>query len=403
MNITESIILALESIVANKTRAALTMLGIIIGVGAVICMLALASGAKESMMSSIQSMGTNNLTIMSGQSRNGGVRGGMGSMQSLTLSDVEALRKASAIGKLAPQVQTSAQVKYANNNTNTSIYGTTPEYADIRNYTVEKGRFIRDNDVKGLKKVAVIGPTTAETLFGEMTPVGKTISIKGIKFEVVGLLKSKGSSGFMNQDDIIIIPLTTAMRRLMGTKYLGNINVQATDMSKMNTAEAQINKILRKEHKIKDPEDDDFRIFNQNEIMEMANQTSQTFTLLLGGIACVSLLVGGIGVMNIMLVSVTERTKEIGIRKALGAKNSNIQSQFLIESLMLSIVGGIIGIIFGVGVSQIMSALSTFTASVSVWSILMSFGFSCMVGIFFGYYPAKKASQLDPIECLRYE
>lgn len=404
MNVKESLLVALEGLAANKMRALLTMLGIIIGVSAVITMLALAGGASSRMMSQIQAMGTNVLVVMSGQSRSGAVRGGFGSMPTLTLADSDmVLLKCSAIAKVAPEVQTNAQVKYRNKNTNTTILGTSPDYLSIRNYKVAKGHSFRERDVDSSRKVALIGPTTAKNLFGKATPVGKTISIKGMEFTVLGLLKSKGTSGFGDPDDQIMIPITTAMHRLMGASNIRSINCQAKSMALMDRGTSQISRLLRRRHKIATGADDDFQVRNQAEIMEMANETSQVFTLLLGGIAGVSLLVGGIGVMNIMLVSVTERTREIGVRKALGARRVDIQWQFLIEALVLSTAGGILGILLGMVASLILSKATGLDAAVSVGSVVLSFGFSMMVGVFFGYYPARSASLLDPIESLRYE
>ncbi len=404
MNIKESMAVALEGLASNKMRALLTMLGIIIGVSAVITMLALANGASSKMMNNIKAMGTNVLVVMSGQSRSGAVRGGMGSVTTLTLADSNMiLAKCPAIAKVAPEVQTNAQVKYGNKNTSTTILGTTPDYLGIRNYHVEKGHTFRQRDVDSCRKVALIGPTTAKTLFGRANPVGKSVYIKGTEFTVLGLLKSKGTSGFSDPDDQLMIPVTTAMRRLMGTTYIRSINCQAKSMNLMDRGTSQISKLLRRRHHIAASADDDFIVRNQAEIMEFATQTSQVFTLLLGGIAGVSLLVGGIGVMNIMLVSVTERTREIGVRKALGARNADIQSQFLIEALVLSTTGGVIGILLGMVASSIMGKATTMDITVSPGSILLSFSFSMMVGVFFGYYPAKSASKLDPIESLRYE
>ncbi|MEN6372933.1 MAG: ABC transporter permease [Armatimonadota bacterium] len=406
MNILESISVALEGLVANKMRSALTMLGIIIGVSAVITMLALAGGASSQMMSRIKQMGTNVLIVRSGQSKSGAVRGGFGSMDTLTLDDADAVaEKCSAIAKTAPEASGMAQAEFRNNNTNTTILGTTPDYLDIRNYRVNKGRFFRLRDVKSMRTVAVIGPTTATTLFGKMSPVGKKISIKGIRFQVIGVLASKGTAGgFGDPDDQIMVPVTTAMQRLFGLQYIRMIDAQAVTMAQMDKATSQITKLLRKRHRLADSAEDDFVVRNQAEIMEMASETSKVFTLLLGGIASVSLLVGGIGVMNIMLVSVTERTREIGIRKAIGARNRDIQLQFLVEALVLSMAGGVIGILLGMAGSSIISSISSsFKATVSLGSILLSFGFSALVGVFFGYYPARAASQLDPIEALRYE
>lgn len=405
MSVLESISVALEGLAANKMRAALTMLGIIIGVSAVITMLALASGASSQMMQRIQQMGTNVLIVMSGQTKSGAVRGGFGSMETLTLDDCNAIAtKCRAIAKTAPEVSSTAQVKFENKNTSTTILGTTPDYLDIRNYKVEKGKFFKERDVKSMRTLAVLGPTTAKTLFGRMSPIGKKINVKGVTCEVIGILATKGTAGgFGDPDDQIMVPVTTAMHRLFGLQYIRNINAQSVTMDKMDVATNQISKVLRKRHHLADDADDDFVVRTQAEIMEMASETSKVFTLLLGGIASVSLLVGGIGVMNIMLVSVTERTREIGIRKALGARRKDIQGQFLVEAMVLSMTGGIIGILVGMLGSFIISKFSGLNATVSLGSVLLSFGFSAMVGIFFGYYPARSASMLDPIESLRYE
>ncbi|HEY3299008.1 MAG TPA: ABC transporter permease [Armatimonadota bacterium] len=405
MSFMESMTVALEALAANKMRSILTMLGIIIGVSAVITMLALANGASGRMMNQIQQMGTNVLMVMSGQTKTGAVRGGFGSMETLTMDDCQAvLDKCPSVVKTAPEVRSSAQVKFSNQNTNTSILGTTPEYLSIRNYHVSKGKFFKKRDVDSMRRVAVIGPTTAKNLFKKLSPVGKKISIRGIEFDVIGVLASKGSAGGMgDQDDLIMVPVTTAMQRLFGLDHIRSINAQSSTMADMDRATSQITKVLRKRHHITEGDDDDFVIRNQAEIMAMANETSKVFTLLLAGIASVSLLVGGIGVMNIMLVSVTERTREIGVRKALGARRKDIQSQFLVEALVLSITGGLIGILLGMVGSWIISKISGMNTAVSVFSVLISFGFAALVGVFFGYYPARAASRLDPIESLRYE
>ncbi len=405
MNIIESLAVAFEGIMSNKMRSLLTMLGIIIGVAAVITMLAITTGAKVQMMSQIQKMGTNVLIVRPGQATFGGVRGGAGSRNTLTLEDSEAIMsKCSSVVEVAPEVSSNAQVKYTNNNTNTSIMGVTPEYLSVRNFDIQSGSFFKFSDVKSMSKVAVIGATTSTDLFGGRDPIGKYISIQGIRFKVIGLLKSKGSSGgFMDMDDMIMIPITTAMKRVFGIQYVRAINVQAVSMESMDQAISQITKVLRRRHRIYNSADDDFSIRSQADIMEMANESSKTFTFLLAGIASVSLLVGGIGVMNIMLVSVKERTREIGIRKALGARAKDIQRQFLIEAIVLSTLGGIIGVLFGIGGAKLIGSFSTFSVMVSLGSILLSFGFSAAVGVFFGYYPARSASKLDPIEALRYE
>ncbi|MHB1460304.1 MAG: ABC transporter permease [Armatimonadota bacterium] len=404
MTFQESISVALEGLLANKMRAALTMLGVIIGVGAVIAMLAIAGGAQQQTMERIQQMGTNVLVVMSGQARTGAVMGGYGSRQTLTLDDVDAIiKQCPSVQTVVPEARSNMQVKHKSLNTNTTIFGTYPDYPSVRNYSLSDGRFITYGDVRSNQKVAVLGATTAMNLFGSGQPVGEYITIQGTRFKVVGLLAAKGNAGgFNDPDDQIMVPATTAMNRLFGTKYLRSFSVQAKSMDLMNVALEESAAVLRKTHRIKNGQDD-FIIRNQADIMEMAAETSRVFTLLLAGIASVSLLVGGIGIMNIMLVSVTERTREIGIRKALGAQRKDIMLQFLIESLVLSLLGGTMGVIFGVLGSMAVGKMTGWMVTVSIPSILMSFSFAAFVGVFFGLYPARKAAALDPIDALRYE
>ncbi len=404
MNLSESIRVALEGLGANKVRSALTMLGVIIGVGAVIAMIAIGQGAREQTMSFIQSMGTNVLAVMSGQSRTGAVRGGMGSVQTLTYDDALAIAKdCPEIIRVAPELRQNAKVKYKRMNSSSTILGTTQDYPAVRNFQVEQGRWFTDVDVRSMRRVGVIGPTAAANLFGLNSPLNKVVRINGINCKIIGVTKAKGSGGFGDPDDQIFVPITTAMTRIFGVDYLRSISAQAKSMSDMAIAQTQIEDLLRKRHKIGAASESDFMVRNQAEFMATADQTSQTFTMLLAGIAAVSLLVGGIGIMNIMLVSVTERTREIGIRKAVGAKSRDILLQFLIESVVLSLVGGIIGILFGIGVAKILSQTAGWQVAVSASTVLMAFGFAASIGIFFGIYPARKASALRPIDALRYE
>ncbi|HPT97997.1 MAG TPA: ABC transporter permease [Armatimonadota bacterium] len=404
MNLWESMRVALTGLAANKMRSALTMLGVIIGVAAVIAMMAIAQGARADTMKRIQAMGTNSLMVFAGQSRQGRVRGGFGSSQSLTVDDAEAIAKLGPpIARVSPEVGQSAQVKYRNANTNVSIQGVGADYCEIRNVTVERGRFFSESDVLAMRRVCVIGPDTATNLFGQQNPVGKRIRIAGSGFLVLGVTKAKGSQGWTNPDDQIWVPYTTAMRRLFGLDYLRMISVQVTEMKRSDEAIEMITRLLRRRHRISAGGEEDFFVRSQAEMMEAAEETSRTFTLLLAGIASVSLLVGGIGIMNIMLVSVTERTREIGIRKALGARARDILGQFLIEAMVLSITGGLVGVILGVGGSLLLANSAGWTAIIAPQSILLAFGFAGAVGIFFGSYPAHKASRLSPIEALRYE
>lgn len=393
---------ALRSLMANKLRTLLSMLGIIIGVGAVISMLALGSGAQKQVLDSIQSMGTNMLVIRPGQA---GMRGvSQGNQDNLTLDDAEALLdKVQSVTSVAPVVSGSAQLKYFNRNSRTNLTGSSITYFPIRNFEVEKGRPFSENEVNGRSRVAVLGPVTVENLFLTENPLGKTIKVNGINFKVVGVLKAKGDQGWFSPDDQILIPYTTAMKQVLGLEYLREIDVQIADKADVNAVQEDAERTLRRLHRIREGQDDNFNIRNQAEMIETASSFSQVFTILLGGIASISLLVGGIGIMNIMLVTVTERTREIGVRKAIGARNRDILLQFLLESLLLSCIGGAIGVIAGVGVAIGVDVFTEFPTLIQLPSIILAFSFAVAVGVFFGFYPANRASQLDPIEALRYE
>ena len=404
MSLIESVRIAFTGLSANKLRSSLTMLGVIIGVAAVIAMMAIAQGARQDTLKRIQAMGTNTLMVMSGQSRSGPVRGGAGSSQTLVAGDATAITNAGPpIVHVSPEVSRAAQVKYRNTNTNVSVQGTSQDFCEIRNFTLERGRYFTAGDVRSMRRVCVLGPDTATTLFGRQSPIGKSVRIAGDTFEVLGMMKAKGAQGPHNPDDQVYVPYTTAMRRLFGLTSLRSISVQLTSMDQSSQAIERITGILRKRHRIPAAGDDDFMIRSQAEMVETAEETSRTFTLLLAGIASVSLLVGGIGIMNIMLVSGTERTREIGVRKALGARARNIMNQFLIEAVVLSVTGGLVGIALGVGGSVALAKSAGWTAIIAPQAILLAFGFSVAVGVFFGSYPAHKASRLRPIEALRYE
>lgn len=400
--------IALRSLRVNKMRSVLTSLGIIIGVSAVIIMLSVGEGAKGKISKEIASMGSNILMVMSGSSTSGGIRLGGGTRPTLTIKDSEAILKdCPSVLEVAPIVSGAKQIVFANQNWSTGVYGITPSYMDIGLWEIDEGRALTQEDLENTTKVAVLGSTVVTNLFGDLDPVGKTIRIAGMPFKVVGVLKSKGQSGMgQDRDDTILIPLTTAQKQLFGTDFPGVvkfINVQAKSEDELDSAQDEIQSLLHERHNIGQNKEDDFTIRNFTQMLETVRAATNTMTILLGSIASVSLLVGGIGIMNIMLVSVTERTKEIGIRMAIGAKASDIRMQFLIEALLLSLAGGLIGVIIGVSVSKIIQMCSELTIVISPLSILLSFGFSGFVGIAFGFYPAYKASLLNPIDALRYE
>ena len=393
---------AIRSLYANKLRTLLSMLGIIIGVGAVISMLALGAGAQKQVLEGIQSMGTNLLVVRSGQSGQRGVS--IGAQDSLTLRDAETLmRKIPEVVAAAPVVGGNVQMKYFNKNVRTNITGSTITYFDIRSFPVEKGRAFTEREVNGSARVTVLGPLTAENLFGAQNPLNKTIKIKGINFKVVGILKAKGDQGFFNPDDQAIIPLSTAMKNVLGVQYLREVDLQIDPKADLTLVQENAVEELRRAHRLQEDEPDDFNIRNQAEFIETASNFSRVFTVLLGSIASISLLVGGIGIMNIMLVTVTERTREIGVRKAIGARNRDILLQFLLEALLLSGIGGVLGVVSGVLVALVIGKFSTFPTIIQLPSIVLAFSVAVAVGVFFGFYPANRASQLDPIDALRYE
>jgi putative ABC transport system permease protein len=400
--------IALRALRVNKMRSALTMLGIIIGVSAVIAMIAVGSGAKARISEQIASMGSNLLVVQSGSSTSGGLRMGSGSLPTLTVDDAEAiLAEVPSVKYVAPNLSGVAQVVYGNQNWSTSITGTVPDLLEIRNWPVDSGRSFIKQEVDGATKVCLLGTTVAENLFGGIDPIGQIVRIKNIPFVVIGVLSHKGQSSHgHDHDDTVIVPLMTAQKRLFGMQFPGmvrQIAVQIRDLEMMKEAEDQINALLRQRHRIPPSQDNDFTVRNLTEVMASAERSADVMSLLLGAIASISLIVGGIGIMNIMLVSVTERTREIGIRIAVGAKSNDILLQFLIESLTLSLMGGALGIAIGIGGTYVLSAFTQWPTLLSIRAILLSFLFAGSVGVFFGFYPARKASLLDPIEALRYE
>ena len=408
INIPSTLKISLRALRVNKMRSALTMLGIIIGVGAVIAMLAVGTGASERISQQIASIGSNLIIILPGSTTSGGLRMGSGGQPTLTKDDADAiLKECSAVQDVAPVLNGAAQVVYSNQNWSTGVYGTTPGMLNIRDWPLASGRPFTEQDVRSATKVCLLGMTVMENLFGSIDPVGQVIRIKKVPFTVIGVLDRKGQSPQgQDQDDTIYIPFTTAQKKIFGTTFPGmvrTIMVKAKSSEDLNAAEKQIIELLRQRHHIGPKKDNDFTVRNLTQIMQVAEQSTKVMTLLLGAIASVSLLVGGIGIMNIMLVSVTERTREIGIRMSVGAKTWDIRLQFIIEALTLSLIGGIIGIIAGVTGSKVIAAFAGWSTIVSLLSIFMAFGFSGLVGIFFGFYPAYKASLLNPIDALRYE
>ena len=397
--------IAFRALRRNKMRSVLTALGIIIGVGAVIAMVSIGNGAKAQVEQQIASLGENVILIFSGSVTSSGIRTGWGSAGTLKIEDAEAIRReVPGVIAVSEEVISTRQVSSGNQNWFTRVYGESPEYFDIRQWPLNEGAIFTPQDVRSANKVCVIGRTTASQVFGSDNPIGQVLRIQGVPFLVTGVLTPKGlSPQGTDQDDIVIMPYTSAMKRVIGGTTLRGINVQVGSPDDLGPAQQQITELLRQRHNIRPGREDDFTVRNQQEIAETATSTSRVMALLLGAIASVSLLVGGIGIMNIMLVSVTERTREIGVRLAVGAHGRDILTQFLIEAVTLSSIGGVIGIIVGLGASQVLSAVANWPTLISVTSIIVAFFFSAAVGIFFGFYPAREASRLDPIEALRYE
>lgn len=392
----------------NKMRSSLTMLGIVIGVGAVIAMLAVGSGARQRIAEQISSMGSNLIIILPGATTSGGVRMGAGTQSTLSMADAEAIQRESpAVQYVAPVLNGVSQVIAGSQNWSTGVTGTTPDMLQVKDWPLAAGRAFTGDDVRSAAKVALLGQTVVDNLFGDADPVGQVVRIKNVPFTVVGMLDRKGQSpNGQDQDDVIYVPVTTAQKKLFGTAFPGmvrTIMVKAKSADDLDDAEHQITELLRQRHRLGPRQDNDFTVRNLTQMMQTQEQSTRVMTILLGAIASVSLLVGGIGIMNIMLVSVTERTREIGIRMAIGARTWDIRLQFLIEALTLSLIGGIFGIVIGISGSEILSALAGWPTTVSLLSVVLAFSFSGVVGMFFGFYPAYKASLLDPIEALRYE
>lgn len=401
----ESIKMAFEGMLSNKLRTFLTLLGIIIGVGAVIAMVSLGFGMKENVKQNISRLGSNLLIITSGGRTATGARLAAGEGVKLTYDDMQAIEKqVDGIAAVSASVSRSYQLVAGNQNWTSSVEGTTPSNFDIRSLEIDEGRRLSERDLISRGRVAVIGKTVADSLFPDGNSIGKIMRINKAPFQIIGVLKSKGQSGMgQDQDDIVYIPLTTAQNRMMGITNVQRITVQAENENVINDVQAETEQVLRTRHKIKDGENDDFSIGNMAQIMETMMETANNITILLGCIAAISLLVGGIGIMNIMLVSVTERTREIGIRKALGATYNNILQQFLVEAMVIGVFGGTLGVMLGVGASFVISKLAGWNTVISVWAIVIAVVFSIGIGLFFGIYPARKAALLDPIDALRYE
>lgn len=405
MNIANLLKIALKALNNNKLRCFLTMLGIIIGVASVITMLAIGQGSKNSIKAQISEMGSNMIMIHPGNMQRGGVRQSADDMQTLEVADYEALKELPGVAAVSPSVNSGGQLVNGNNNYPSSIYGVTPEYLDIRKFKVKDGAMFTDHDIKSAAKVCILGKTVVDNLFPNGDdPVGRVIRFGKIPLTVIGVLESKGTNSMgQDQDDVVIAPYTTVMKRILAIDYIQGIFASAADENQTDETIEAITEVLRTRHKIKDDADNDFEIRSQQELSEMMNSTSDMMTVLLACIAGISLLVGGIGIMNIMYVSVTERTREIGLRMSIGARGIDILSQFLIEAVIISVSGGIIGILLGVIASWLVNVIAHWPVYIQLYSVILSFAVCTVTGVFFGWYPAKKAASLDPIEAIRYE
>lgn len=406
MNITNLIKIALRALANNKLRGFLTMLGIIIGVASVITMLAIGQGSKRSIQAQISEMGSNMIMIHPGADIRGGVRQDASAMETLKLKDYEDIvDETRFVSAVSPSVSSSGQAIYGANNAPTTIYGISPDYLEIRRYKVEDGDMFTEQDIQTAAKVCVVGKTVVDNLFPDGgSPVGKVIRFQKLPFRIVGVLESKGYNSMgMDQDDLILAPYTTIQKKVLAITHLQGITCSALEEKYTDEAIDEISEILRRNHKLKDTDDDDFTIRSQQELSTMLTSTTDMMTVLLAAVAGISLLVGGIGIMNIMYVSVTERTREIGLRMSIGAKGIDILAQFLIESILISVTGGLIGVVFGVGAALVVNGVAHFPIYIQPWSVILSFAVCTVTGVFFGWYPAKKAAQLDPIEAIRYE
>ncbi len=404
MNWTDALQLALQALWRNRVRAMLTTLGVIIGVASVITMVSVGTGAQERIADQLASMGTNSLVVRPGSITRGGVRTGAGTTSTLNLDDAEAIADLPGVVAVSPSIRGSAQVRYRGTNWGTAVEGVTPSYIQVRSWPLATGEFFSTQHLKMAAHVCVLGQTVARELFGIADPIGETVVMKGMACRILGVLEEKGASAWgSDQDDRVFVPLTTAQRKLMGVTYIDHMEVETRGREASFRVMDEVKHLLRKRHRIAAGQPEDFRVFNRAELAQASEESARVFTWLLGSIASVSLLVGGIGIMNIMLVSVTERTREVGIRMALGARRRDILWQFLMEALVLSGAGGLLGIVLGIGSALALARFSQFPVSITPWSIAVAFLFSAMVGIFFGLHPARKASHLRPIEALRYE